>query len=92
MGKIVELIKSFINPIEPEKSLDELAVDAGIEQADLALLKKSMGGVNWDFADEVEQPKKEKKSKSLTSKEIENQAEQKHIVIEENIPDKGEER
>ena len=57
INKIKEFIDSFANPIEPEKSLEELAVAAGISDADLSTLKKSMGGVNWKFADDYQEPK-----------------------------------
>ena len=57
INKIKEFIDSFANPVEPEKSLDELAVAAGISDTDLSTLKKSMGGVNWKFADDYQEPK-----------------------------------
>jgi len=60
INRIREFINSFANPIEPERSLDELAVAAGVSEADLRTLKKSMGGVNWKFADEYNESKKEK--------------------------------
>lgn len=60
MGRVIELIKSFINPAPKEKSFDELAV--GIGEADLNMLKKTMGGVNWKFEEEVA-TKKGRKSK-----------------------------
>ena len=86
MGKIIELIKSFINPIQPEKSLDELALEAGISGADLDLLKKSANGLenSWEFADDVEEPEKKKGSKSTTAKETQIQPEQKNVVEEKN--------
>ena len=58
MGILKELISSFINPAPEEQSFDELAVAAGIGEADLSALKKSMGGVNWQFDEEIEEPKK----------------------------------
>lgn len=58
LKKIKELIDSFTKPVEPEKSFDELAVEAGIGEADLSMLKGSMGGVNWQFDEEIEEPKK----------------------------------
>lgn len=60
INRLKEFIHSFANPIEPEQSFDELAVSAGISQADLTTLKKSMGGISWKFADEYEEPKKGK--------------------------------
>ena len=62
MGRVIELIKSFINPAPKEKSFEELAVAAGIGEADLNMLKKTMGGVNWKFEEEVA-TKKGRKSK-----------------------------
>ena len=63
MGKILELIKSFINPIEPEKNFDELAVAAGVSSEDIATLKKSMGGLVWKFDGEDEEPRKTRKAR-----------------------------
>lgn len=63
MGRIKELIKSFINPVQEEGDFDELAVAAGIDAADLTELKKSMGGVKWSF-DEEEKEKQTKKGKT----------------------------
>ena len=84
MGKIIELIKSFINPIQPEKSLDELALEAGISGADLELLKKSANGLesDWKFADDVEESKKS--SKVTSSKETPIQPEPKNLAKEKN--------
>ena len=70
MGRIKELIKSFINPAPEEKSFDELAVAAGIGEADLNTLKKSMGGVSWKFDDEMEESKKVKKSKIAPKEQV----------------------
>lgn len=85
MGRIKELINIFINPVQPEKSLDELAVEAGIDASDLALLKKSSNGVegSWKFADEVEETKKRKSSKDTTSKELQIQPEPKNVAKEQ---------
>lgn len=63
MGRIKELIKSFIEPAQEEKSFDELAVAAGIGEADLNMLKKSIGGVNWKFAEEETRTKNGRKNK-----------------------------
>lgn len=64
LKKIKELIDSFTKPVEPEKSFDELAVAAGIGEADLNALKKSMGGVSWKFdEEEIGETKKGRKQK-----------------------------
>ena len=86
MGRIRELINIFINPVKPEKSLDELATEAGISQADLELLKKSANGLeeSWKFADGVEEPKKGKSTKATTSKETPIQPESKKVAKEQN--------
>lgn len=83
MKKIIELIKSFINPIPPEKSFDELAVAAGIGEADLKLLRNSMGGVSWRFDDGAEEPKKGKNTR-VDSKETRVQPIQRIQPIERN--------
>lgn len=89
MGRIRELINIFINPTPPEKSFDELAADANMSEANLKLLKNSMGGVSWEFADEVEETKKGKKPKVVTSKEtqIQHQPESVTIEVETEIGD-----
>ena len=86
MGRIRELINIFINPVQPEKSLDELAQEAGIDASDLELLKKSANGVegSWKFADDVKEPKKSKSSKDTTSKETQIQLEPKNVSKEQN--------
>ena len=76
--RIKELINSFTKPIEQEKSFDELAVAAGIGEADLKILKSSMGGVNWKFADDLEEQKKPRGS----SKQQQIQPETRTISIE----------
>lgn len=63
LKKIKELIDSFTKPVEPEKSFDDLAVAAGIRETDLNTLKKSMGGVTWQFDEEPEETKKGRKPK-----------------------------
>lgn len=63
MGRIKELIKSFIDPTPVKKSFDDLAVAAGIGEADLNTLKKSMEGVKWQFDEEPEETKKGRKPK-----------------------------
>lgn len=63
LKKIKELIDSFTKPVEPEKSFDDLAVAAGIGEADLSVLKESMGGVKWQFDEEPEETKKGRKPK-----------------------------
>ena len=85
MGRIKELINMFLNPVQPEKSLDELAQEAGIEASDLELLKKSSNGLegSWKFADEVEETKKSTRSKTTPSKETPIQAEQKNVAKEQ---------
>jgi len=85
MGRLKELINIFINPVQPEKSLDELAADAGISASDLELLKKSANGLegSWKFADDVVAPKKGKNSKVTTSKETQTQLEVKNVSKEQ---------
>lgn len=83
MGRIRDLIYSFINPTPPEKSFDELAADANMSEADLNLLKKSMEGVSWKFAaDEVEETKNGKRPKVVTSKETQIQHQPETVTME----------
>ena len=85
MGRIRDLINIFFNPVQPDKSLDELALEAGINASDLELLKKSSNGLegSWKFADEVEETKKKKSSKITTSKETQIQQEPKNVAKEQ---------
>lgn len=70
MGKILELIKSFINPAPEEQSLDELALASGVSQEDLAQLKSS-NGIDWaKFSREDEEDKKKGKNSRIIAKEI----------------------
>ena len=81
MGRLRELINIFINPIPPERSLDELAVEAGISEEDLKALKLAMNaGDNWKSADELEDSKKGKSKKSTTVKETQMQHQPKSVV------------
>lgn len=70
MGKILELIKSFINPAPEEQSFDEIALACGVSQEDLAQLKTS-NGVDWaKFSREDEDDKKKGKNAKIIEKEI----------------------
>lgn len=90
LKRIGELINSFTKPVEPEKSLDELALEAGIGEADLKELKSSMGGVtNFKFADDIEETKKGKNTKTTTPKETQIQPEPRNVIQERRI---GQER
>jgi len=85
MGRLRELINIFINPVQPEKSLDELAIEAGIEASDLELLKKSANRVeeDWEFADDVKEPKKGRSSRVTAPKETQVQPETKKVAKEQ---------
>ena len=76
MGRIIELIKSFINPKEEEKSFDELALEAGMSQADIAVLKNTMEGVSWaKYVGEENEGKKRKAKRAIKAQpEIEEEA------------------
>lgn len=88
MGRVIELIKSFINPKEEEKSFDELALDAGLSKEDIAVLKETMQGVNWakyarsDDTVQKEKNRKLVKGRSGSSNEMQ----------EQEISNDGEER
>jgi len=86
--RIKELAYSFINPIPPEPTFKELALAADLDQAALAELEKTMGGVNWNFSEEIEEVKKGT-SKKISNKEIQLGANTKNIVNPRNV---GEER
>lgn len=84
MGRIKELIKSFINPAPEEKSFDELAVAAGIGKADLNALKQSMGGVQWQFDEGIEERKKRRNPK-VAPKESQVQQVQERVETEQDL-------
>ena len=71
MGKIIDLIKNFIEP-RNQQTFDELAVASGISEKELKQLKSTMEGIDWkSFAREDE----EKISKKRTTKQVLNKEE-----------------
>ena len=63
MGKILDLIKNFIEP-RKQQTFEELAVASGISEGDLKQLKNTMEGIDWkSFAREDEEKIKNKKTK-----------------------------
>ena len=67
MGKIIELIKSFINPAPEERSLKEVAAEAGLNEEEINELNKTSGGMDWvKFSrEDEEEDKKEKETKRV---------------------------
>ena len=85
MGKIRELIKSFINPIEPPKSFRELAVAAGIPPKYIEELETSMKyGENYKFDVGIEENKKPRKPR-ISSNQPPIQSKPKNIVSEKGF-------
>ena len=73
MGKIIDLIKNFIEP-RKQQTFEELAVASGINEKDLEQLKSTMGGIDWNsFAREDEE--KESKKRTRTTKKVLNKDE-----------------
>ena len=63
MGKILDLIKNFIEP-RKQQTFEELAVASGISEGDLKQLKNTMEGIDWkSFAREDEEKTANKKTK-----------------------------
>ena len=63
MGKILDLIKNFIEP-RKQQTFEELAVASGISEGDLKQLKNTMEGNDWkSFAREDEEKTANKKTK-----------------------------
>ena len=85
--RIKELANSFINPIPPEPTFEELALASDLDQTSLAQLQKTRGGINWDFSEQNEEVKKGKSQKVTPKDQIESTP--KNIVYERN---NGEER
>lgn len=52
MGRIADLINSFLKPNNTEQNFDEIVLSEGISQADLSQLKRTMDGVRWDWSSE----------------------------------------
>lgn len=88
MERVIELIKSFINPKEEEKSFDELALDAGLSKEDIAVLKETMQGVSWaKYARSDDTVKKEKNRKLVKGR-----SGSSNEMQEQEISNDGEER
>lgn len=66
MGRILEMIKSFIEPAEEEKSFEELAMADGLGEKEIKELKKTMEGIDWKFDEEIEENKKSNKNLKKT--------------------------
>lgn len=74
MGKIIDLIKNFIEP-RNQQTFDELAIASGISEVELKQLKSTMNGIDWNsFSREDEERNSKKKSKatkqSINKKEM----------------------
>ena len=73
MGKIIDLIKNFIEP-RNQQTFDELAVASGISEKELKQLKSTMEGIDWkSFSREDEE--KISKKKQRTTKTVLNKYE-----------------
>ena len=65
MGKIIDLIKNFIEP-RNQQTFDELATASGISEKDLKQLKSTMEGIDWKSFSREDEEKKSKQRKSTT--------------------------
>ncbi len=75
MGKIIELIKSFINPAPEEKSLKEVAAEAGLNEEEINELSKTSGGMDWiKFSREDEEENKKEKGTKKIAREVPTQS------------------
>ena len=85
MGRIIDLIKNFIEP-KNQQTFDELAVESGISEIELKQLKSTMNGIDWDSFSREDEEKKLKK-KSRTEKQVLNKNEvniHKESIVEKN--------
>lgn len=97
MGKIKELIKSFINPAPEEQTFRELALESGISENELNELNKTMNGIDWGkFAREDEETRDTKSGRatkkarvSLNNRSLEQPNSENSLVSERKT---GEER
>ena len=63
MGKIIDLIKNFIEP-RNQQTFDELAVASGISEKELKQLKSTMGGIDWNSFSREEDNQLKKKTRT----------------------------
>ncbi len=69
MGKIIDLIKNFIEP-KNQQTFDELAVASGISEKELKQLKKTMEGIDWSSFSREDEESKLKKQSRTTKQEL----------------------
>ncbi len=87
MGRIKELIDSFINPVKDDKSFDKLAEASGVSKADTAELKDTMEGVkDFKFAG-AEDENKGDRNKKVGRTEVGQQGPQTQPVQREAEPE-----
>ena len=66
MGRIRELIKSFLEPSEIEGTFNELAIASGLSQEAIKELNNTKNGLDWTkFSKEDDEKKKKSKMKSI---------------------------
>lgn len=69
MGKIIDLIKNFIEP-KKQQTFEELAIDSGVNQSQLKQLKSTMEGISWStFAREDDDRATRKRGKSAINQQ-----------------------
>ena len=80
MGRIRDLINSFLNPSESSKTFDELALATGMKPESIKELKATQNGVKWTGYSEIQEtnPKRSprgrqsvERTKQITSKQRE---------------------
>lgn len=72
MGVFKDLINNFIEPKKEDRSFDELAIDAGINEQDLKALKEAMNGVSWaKFARESDEKPKTSRTRLRVKEQVE---------------------
>ena len=71
MGVFKDLINNFIKPKKEDRSFDELAIDAGINEQDLKALKEAMNGVSWaKFARESDEKPKTSRTRLRVKEQV----------------------
>lgn len=71
MGVFKDLINNFIEPKKEDRSFDELAIDAGINEQDLKALKEAMNGVSWaKFARESDEKPKTSRTRLRVKEQV----------------------
>ena len=89
MGKIIDLIKNFIEP-RKQQTFDELAMASGISEMDLKQLKNTMEGIDWKSFSREDEEKAIKKNVKTIKQDLD-KSKNKMNVYKETLTKKNDE-